>query len=167
MMRKRLGALALAAGAAAALVPAAPAAAIPTPIPKRIDTISVAGDGTCWSGTAEGRLSWSPRPPVGSVRVTATVVNVQYPPDPDGDGAIECTTAPNTNAVFTAYAGTTVVDRQQVNADDGVTAISFELSGSPLTAIDRVEVSMCWMPEHVVLGVDPIEECDKDSRRIS
>jgi hypothetical protein len=160
--RTRLGALALAAGVAAALLPTAPAAAIPTPTPSRTATIAVDGAGECWTGSAEGRLTWSPGAPVWTVRVTATVVNAEiYDPN------FPCGIVPGTHAVFTAYSGRTEVDSQAINAYEAVAAISFDLAGGPLDAIDRVEVTMCWWPDVVASGADPVEDCDEDSQRIS
>ena len=161
-MRTRLGVLALAAGITTALLPTVPAAAIPTPSPSRTATIDVDGDGECWTGSAEGRLTWDPGAPVRSVRVTATVVNAEVV-DPN----FLCAFVPGTHAVFTAYSGRTEVDSRAIDAYEGFEAISFDLGGGPVTAIDRVEVTMCWWPDVVPAGVDPVQICDEDSQRIS
>lgn len=161
-MRTRLGVLALATGMATALLPTGPATAIPTPSPSRTAAIGVAGDGECWTGSAEGRLTWDPGTPVRSVRVTATVVNAEvYDPN------FPCALVPGTHAVFTAYSGRTEIDNRAIDVHEGFVAISFDLAGGPLIAIDRVDVTMCWMPDHVAEGFDPVLICDEDSQRIS
>ncbi|GIJ70908.1 hypothetical protein [Virgisporangium ochraceum] len=125
-------------------------------MPSRTGTISVAGAGTCREGSAEGRLTWAPESLVRSVRVTAVVTD-------DETGG--CDNFPDTDAVYTAYSGTTVVDTMEIEADNSVVARSFDLTGA-LTSIDRVEVSICWFPL-VPIGSDPVLTCVVDSRRIS
>jgi hypothetical protein len=163
-MRIRLGALALATGLAAALVPAVPAAAVPTPVPARKATIAVDGGGRCWAGSAEGRLTWSPGAPVRSVRVTATVGNAMA----EGRTSHDCFLVPGTHAVYTAYANGTVTESRAIAAYEGIVAISFDLAaGGALTGIDRVEVTMCWWPDVVADGFEPVQTCDEDGTRVS
>jgi hypothetical protein len=158
-MRTRLGALALATGVAAALLPTGPAAAIPTPVPTRKATIAVDGGGRCWTGSAEGRLTWTPGAPVRSVRVTATVRNAMA----DGRARHDCFLVPGTRAVYTAYANGTATDSREIGAYEGIVAISFDLTaGVALTGIDRVEVTMCWWPDVVAEGFEAVETCDED-----
>ena len=154
-MRTRIAAVALGAGIAATAIPA-PAVAIPTPVPSRIGTISVAGAGTCGEGSAEGRLTWTPGGLVRSVRVTAVVTD---------DEPSTCWNVSDTDAVYTAYSGTTVVDTVTIEADHTTVARSFDLTDA-LTSIDRVELSICWYAV-VPVGSGPLLLCVVDSRRIS
>lgn len=90
------------------------------------------------------------------MRVTAVVID---------DETSTCWNFPDTDAVYTAYSGTTVVDTMEIEADNAVVARSFDLT-SALTSIDRVEVSICWFPV-VPVGSDPMLTCAVDSHRIS
>ncbi|MEV4353645.1 hypothetical protein ACWEPL_38470 [Nonomuraea sp. NPDC004186] len=121
----------LASGAvlAAGLLTAQPAIAAQAAVAFHADS----GD-QCLRGVTEGTLEWAEAP----------VVKV------DGflaDDAPISSCAPDgmySQATFSAYKGTTLVDSEAVKADDAKVAIALALSDpAGVTAIDRVVVQVC------------------------
>ncbi|MGV9376937.1 hypothetical protein ACWDRB_14040 [Nonomuraea sp. NPDC003707] len=121
----------LASGAvlAAGLLTAQPAIAAQAAVPFHADS----GD-QCLRGVTEGTLEWAEAP---LVKVDGFLA----------DDAPISSCAPDgmySQATFSAYKGTTLVDSEAVKADDAKVAIAFALSDpAGVTAIDRVVVQVC------------------------
>ncbi|MGW0885509.1 hypothetical protein [Streptomyces sp. NPDC002671] len=135
----------LAAPAAALVVLALPGTADAATISQQFAADS--GD-ACHYGSTSGTLGWtygttSPLP-AGPVDVKGRLTDRPLPGDP---GSACPSDGYAGTATFTAYAGSTVVDRQSRSADNA--AVSFEfLLGKPATTtgIDRIVIQVCRGP---------------------
>ncbi|MEO3885473.1 hypothetical protein [Nonomuraea sp. B5E05] len=130
-MRSRLWA-GLAATITAVLLTAQPAAAQAT-----VEFSADSGD-QCRHGVTEGTLEWVEGPVIRpAVQVRGTLSDSAGPSICGPDEM-------HSRAAFTAYNGATVVDSEEVKADDATVAVSIGLSDpTGVTSIDRVVVQVC------------------------
>jgi hypothetical protein len=98
----------------------------------------------CRYGVTEGSLTWrlvSPPTRAIAVAVAGRLADRPLTADP---GTVCLDDRRLSVATFVLYAGTTVVDRQGVRADNGVVSFQFVLGGnSTISRVDRLVIQVC------------------------